>query len=100
MQNAMAELMGPKAAEVMARGLSRLTPWDLSGRVALNKLILPDVQEGLQGKEWAESAMAAALGPVAGIGINNLSASTVYRDNAVSGYSTPYSGGTNAGGNA
>lgn len=39
-------------------------------------------------------------GGVAGIGINNLSASTVYRDNAVSGYSTPYSGGTNAGGNA
>jgi hypothetical protein len=70
MQNAMAELLGPKAAEVMARGLSRLTPFDLSGRVALNKLILPDVQEGLEGKEWAESAMTAALGPVAGIGVN------------------------------
>ena len=70
MQNAMAELLGPKAAEVIARGFSRLTPFDLSGRVALNKLILPDVQEGLEGKEWAESAMAAALGPVAGIGVN------------------------------
>lgn len=70
MQNAMAEMIGPKAAEVVARGFSRLTPFDLSGRVALNKLILPDVQEGLEGKEWAESAMAAALGPVAGIGVN------------------------------
>lgn len=70
MQNAMAETIGPKAAEVVARGFSRLTPFDLSGRVALNKLILPDVQEGLEGKEWAESAMAAALGPVAGIGVN------------------------------
>jgi Large polyvalent protein associated domain 39/ADP-Ribosyltransferase in polyvalent proteins len=70
MQNAMAEMIGPKPAEVIARGFSRLTPWDLSGRVALNKLILPDVQEGLEGKEWAESAMAAALGPVAGIGVN------------------------------
>jgi hypothetical protein len=70
MQNAMAEMLGPKASEVIARGFSRLTPFDLSGRVALNKLILPDVQEGLEGKEWAESAMAAALGPVAGIGVN------------------------------
>lgn len=39
-------------------------------------------------------------GGVAGIGINNLAASTVYRNNAVSGYSTPYSGGVNGGGNA
>lgn len=70
MQNVMADMVGPKAAEVMARGFSRLTPFDLSGRVALNKLILPDVQEGLEGKQWAESAMAAALGPVAGIGVN------------------------------
>jgi N12 class adenine-specific DNA methylase len=70
MQNLMADMVGPKAAEVMARGFSRLTPFDLSGRVALNKLILPDVQEGLEGKQWAESAMAAALGPVAGIGVN------------------------------
>jgi hypothetical protein len=70
MQNAMADMIGPKAAEVVARGFSRLTPFDISGRVALNKLILPDVQEGLEGKQWAESAMTAALGPVAGIGVN------------------------------
>lgn len=70
MQNVMADMVGPKAAEVMARGFSRLTPFDLSGRVALNKLILPDVQEGLEGQRWAESAMAASLGPVAGIVVN------------------------------
>lgn len=67
LKNAMADAMGPKAAEVMAHGLSRLTPWDLSGRVALNKLILPDVQEGLEGQRWAESMSSAMLGPVWGI---------------------------------
>jgi hypothetical protein len=70
MQNALAETLGPKAAEVISRGFSRLTPFDLSGRVALNKLILPDVQEGLEGQRWAESVMTASLGPVAGIGVN------------------------------
>ncbi len=67
LKNAMADAMGPKAAEVMAHGLSRLTPWDISGRVALNKLILPDVQEGLEGQRWAESMSSAMLGPVWGI---------------------------------
>jgi len=67
MQNMMAEAFGPKAAEVIARGFSRLTPFDLSGRVALNKLILPDVYEGLEGQQWAESFLAGAAGPVAGI---------------------------------
>jgi hypothetical protein len=36
----------------------------------LDKLIFPDVQEGLEGQRLGESAMTAALGPVAGIGIN------------------------------
>lgn len=70
MQNLMADMLGKQAAEVMAHGLSRLTPFDISGRVALDKLILPDVQEGLEGKAWADSAMSAALGPVAGIAVN------------------------------
>jgi len=67
MQNMLADTFGPKAAEVMARGFSRLTPFDLSGRVALNKLILPDVYEGLEGQQWAESFLTSAAGPVAGI---------------------------------
>jgi hypothetical protein len=40
--------------------------------VGLDKLILPDIQEGLEGQDLANSAMAAALGPVAGIGISLL----------------------------
>jgi hypothetical protein len=72
MQNMLADAFGQKPAEVLAHGLSRLTPWDISGRVGLDKLILPDIQEGLEGQRLGESAMAAALGPVAGIGINVL----------------------------
>lgn len=40
--------------------------------MGLDRLILPDVQEGLEGRRLGESAMAAALGPVAGISINAL----------------------------
>jgi len=72
LKNMLADTFGTKPAEVMAHGLSRLTPWDISGRVGLDRLILPDIQEGLEGQRLAESAMAAALGPVAGIGVNML----------------------------
>ncbi|MDH4418906.1 MAG: PLxRFG domain-containing protein [Acidovorax sp.] len=72
LQNMLADTFGQKPAEVLAHGLSRLTPWDISGRVGLDKLIFPDLQEGLEGQRLGESAMAAALGPVAGIGINVL----------------------------
>ncbi len=72
LRNMLADMLGDQAADVLARGLSRLTPWDISGRVGLDKLILPDIQEGLEGQDLANSAMAAALGPVAGIGISML----------------------------
>lgn len=72
LQNLLADTFGQKAAEVLMHGVSRLTPWDISGRVGLDSLILPDVQEGLEGQRLAESAMAGALGPAAGIGINVL----------------------------
>ena len=72
LRNMLADAFGQKPAEVLARGLSRLTPSDISGRVGLDKLILPDIQEGLEGQRLGESAMAAALGPVAGIGISAL----------------------------
>jgi hypothetical protein len=70
LRNYIADLIGQKPAEVMMHGFSRLTPFDISGRVGLDKLILPDVQEGLEGARAAESWMTAALGPVAGIGLS------------------------------
>ena len=70
LQNMLADSLGQKPAEVIAHGLSRLTPWDISGRVGLDKLLLPDIQEGLQGSSAVEAWMASALGAVAGIAIN------------------------------
>ena len=72
LKNMLADALGQKPAEALTMGLSRLTPWDISGRVGLDKLILPGIQEGLEGQRMGESAMAAALGPVAGIGISAL----------------------------
>jgi len=72
LQNMLADTFGQKPAEVLAHGLSRLTPWDISGRVGLDKLIFPDVQEGLEGQRLGEAAMTAALGPVAAIAVNGL----------------------------
>ncbi len=70
LQNMLADAFGQKTAEVLARGLSRLTPWDISSRVGLNQLLLPDVQEGLHGARLAKSWVTSALGPVVGIGVN------------------------------
>ncbi|MHA3081673.1 PLxRFG domain-containing protein [Acinetobacter sp. ANC 5383] len=68
LRNMLADMFGNTVSNMIAKGVSRATPWDISGRVGLSSLILPDVQEGLEGQRWAESAMAGALGPVAGIG--------------------------------
>ena len=67
LQNMLADTFGQKPAEVLAHGLSRLTPWDISVRVGLDRLIFPDVQEGLEGQRLWESAATQALGPVGGI---------------------------------
>jgi len=72
LKNMLADTFGQKPAEVLSHGLSRLTPWDISGRVGLDKLIFPDVQEGLEGQRLGEAAMTAALGPVAAIAVNGL----------------------------
>ncbi|RZG86838.1 PLxRFG domain-containing protein [Acinetobacter sp. WCHAc060033] len=58
----------PKFADLVFGGAPRvLTPVDLSGRVGLNNLIIPDVQEGLEGADWATAMQSALLGPVVGI---------------------------------
>ncbi|UUN95073.1 PLxRFG domain-containing protein [Acinetobacter bereziniae] len=71
LRNYLAEAFGPTISTLFMKGAPRaFTPFDMSGRVGINNMLLPDVQEGLEGKRWAESAMAGALGPVAGIGTN------------------------------
>lgn len=68
LRNSLADTFGTQAADIMAKGLSRATPWDISGRVGLNTLILPDMQEGLEGKDLWKATLEAAAGPVAAIG--------------------------------
>lgn len=70
LRNMLADAFGSKTSEVIAKGFSRLTPWDISGRVGLDKLLLPDVHESLEGQRWAESFATAMLGPVIGMGVN------------------------------
>lgn len=70
LRNMLADAVGPKASEVIAKGMSRLTPWDISGRVGLDNLIFPDVREGLEGQRWAETFATGMLGPVVGVGVN------------------------------
>ena len=58
----------PFFADLVFGGVPRaLSPVDLSGRVGLNNLIIPDVQEGLEGADWATAMQSALLGPVVGI---------------------------------
>lgn len=58
----------PTFADLVFGGVPRaFSPVDLSGRVGLNNLIIPDVQEGLEGADWATAMQSALLGPVVGI---------------------------------
>lgn len=70
LRNMMADVFGQQVSEVIAKGFSRLTPWDISGRIGLDNLIFPDIREGLEGKMWAQEMATGLLGPVVGIGIN------------------------------
>lgn len=72
LRNYLAELLGDGAGEVVAKGLPRALGIDLSSRVGLDSLILPRMQEGLEGQRAGESFTAAMTGPVAGIGVNAL----------------------------
>ena len=70
LRNTLSDTFGNAAGEVMAKGFSRLTPLDVSGRLGLNQLIFPDIQDGLDGKKWAESLVVGSTGAVVGAGIN------------------------------
>ena len=71
----------PKFADLVFGGVPRaLSPVDLSGRVGLNNLIIPDVQEGLEGADWATAMQSALLGPVVGISTSTVKGLQQIRD--------------------
>lgn len=67
LRNVLADALGTKTSEVLMKGASRFGPADLSGRVGINNLLLPDVQDGLEGKDFSDAMVMSALGPVVGI---------------------------------
>lgn len=70
LRNYLAEAFGPTISNMLMKGAPRGIGVDISSRVGINNLLLPDVQEGLEGKKWWDSAASAALGPIGGIGAN------------------------------
>lgn len=73
LQNYLADALGQKPAEMIMHGLSRGTPADISGRVALDvgKMLFPDVNESLEGADAYAAFATGLLGPViGGIGVN------------------------------
>ena len=70
LRNYLAEAFNPTISNMLMKGAPRGIGVDISGRVGINNLLLPDVQEGLEGKKWWDSASAAVLGPIGGIGAN------------------------------
>lgn len=70
LRNYLAEAFNPTISNMLMKGVPRGIGVDISSRVGINNLLLPDVQEGLEGKKWWDSAASAALGPIGGIGAN------------------------------
>ena len=70
LKQAFASVFGKKGGNAMSYGLARLAGVDLHGRLGLNSLIFPDVQENLEGQDWAESFTVGMSGAVVGMGVN------------------------------
>ena len=70
LRNYLAEAFNPTISNMLMKGVPRGIGVDISSRVGINNLLLPDVQEGLEGKKWWDSAASVALGPIGGIGAN------------------------------
>ncbi|WP_395146957.1 PLxRFG domain-containing protein [Moraxella atlantae] len=70
LRNLLADMFGDDMSEVISKGLPRAAGIDLSSRVGLDSLILPRVQEGLEGQRAGENILTGFAGPVAGIGVN------------------------------
>lgn len=72
LKNNLSDVLGVTATDVLMNGVSRLTPWDISGRVSIDNLIIPQTREGLEGESQAQAVMTAAIGPIGGIFVNIL----------------------------
>lgn len=64
--------VGKKLAEVVSHGGSRLTPWDMAGRLGQNDLFFREPQREREGRQAVMDWMLALGGPVPSYGVNFL----------------------------
>lgn len=64
--------VGKELAEVVAHGASRLTPWDMAGRLGQNDLFFREPQREREGRQAVMDWMLSLGGPVPGYGVNFL----------------------------
>lgn len=64
--------VGKEMAEVVSHGASRLTPWDMAGRLGQNDLFVREPQREREGRAAVFDWMMALGGPVPSYGVNTL----------------------------
>jgi len=64
--------VGKEMAEVVSHGASRLTPWDMAGRLGQNDLFFREPQREREGRQAVMDWMLALGGPVPSYGVNFL----------------------------
>lgn len=78
LRNSLADWTSPAFAEAVAHGVPRLgrhvlpnalAP-DIAERVGMDRLLFPDLQEGLEPVQWYKEFAVSMLGPVVGAGLN------------------------------
>lgn len=62
--------VGKELAEVVSHGASRLTPWDMAGRLGQNDLFFREPQREREGRQAVMDWMLALGGPVPSYGVN------------------------------
>ena len=70
MKKAFATVLGKKGGNAVSYGLTRYLGVDLHGRLGLHDMIFPDVQENLEGQDWAERFTVGMSGAVVGMFVN------------------------------
>lgn len=70
LRNQLANLLGDDVAEVITKGVPRAVGVDLSSRVGLDSLILPRLQDGLEGQRLGENLIVGLAGPVMNIPVS------------------------------
>ncbi len=70
LRNLLAEQFGKEGGEVLSHGVSRLTPWDMAGRLGQNDLFFRGPKSEREGRAAAIDWITSFSGPVLGYAVN------------------------------